>query len=346
VRIAVDAGVLCANWGGIPKYVDRIVSGLVEEGEEVDLLANVWRLPRTVPGARDVGLRVKGTALWREVALPAWLARSRPDVFWAPEGRLPRLVPVPTVVTLHDLGSVLFRTIKPADHTALFSGAMCRSARRADRVIAISHTTANDAERLWDIDPAGIRVVPLGIDECFTPGDIAAARQIARQRWGLTFPFVLAVGSLEPRKGLDVLAAAAAEAARTHRPWRVVLVGRLGYRGHEIAERARQAGCLLLGGVDDDELVSLYRAAGAVAVPSLYEGFGLTPLEALACGTPAVISQGAGALEEMSGEHAVVVAERTSAAWVNGIDRALSDHEQLRALKFARPREGHSWGTG
>jgi glycosyltransferase involved in cell wall biosynthesis len=323
MRIAVEASVLHANWGGIPKYVDRLVRGLVAAGDRVDLLANSWRLTHEIPGAHDVGLRVKGLAVWREAAVPAWLAARRPDVVWGPAMELPRLVPVPSVVTVHDLAPVLFPGSKPVPASR---DVHRRAARRADLVIAVSESTARDAERVWGVDPARLRVVPLGVDERFTPGDRAAAQAEAAARWGLQPPWVLAAGSLEPRKGLDVLIAAAS----TGRPWRVALAGHAAFRGEEIAAAARASGaCSVLGPVTEDELLTLFRAADLLAVPSLYEGFGLTPLEAMACGTPAVIAGDSGGLEETSGPAAIVVPERTAAAWADAIDRGLADRAAL-----------------
>jgi len=333
MRIAVDASALHAKWGGIPKYVDRIVRGLVEAGDRVDLLANSKRLPYEYPGARDVGMRVKGLAVWREAAVPAWLAAQRPDVFWGPAAELPRLVPVPAVLTVHDLAPFLFPGSKPYSAER---DTERRAARRADLVIAVSEATARDAGRMWGLDPEVLRVVPLGVDERFAPGDRLAAQAEAARRWDLRAPFVLAAGSLEPRKGLDVLIAAAARAGAAGRPWRVALAGHPAYRGEEIVAAARATERVtVLGPVTDDELLTLYRAADVLAVPSLYEGFGLTPLEAMACGTPAVIAADSGALEDVSGPAAVVVGERTADAWIAGIDRALVDRDALGARGLA-----------
>jgi glycosyltransferase involved in cell wall biosynthesis len=323
VHIAVDASVLHASWGGIPKYVDRLAAGLAAGGDRVDLLINARRPRLGVRGAHDVGLRVKGLTIWREAAVPAWLSLRRPDVLWAPATSLPRFSPVPTVVTVHDLAPVLFPGSKPAGGRQ--PGSDRDAARRGDRVIAVSQTTARDLERVWDVDPARIRVVPLGVDERFTPGDRAEARAEAAERWGLRAPWVLAAGSLEPRKGLDVLI----DAARAGRPWHVAFAGHTGYRGEEIAAAARAGGVSVLGPVGEDELLTLMRAADLLAVPSLYEGFGLTPLEAMACGTPAVIAADSGALEEISGPAAVVVRERTAQAWADAIDRALAQRDGL-----------------
>ena len=332
MRIAIDANVLGGSWGGIPKYVDRIARNLVGTGDEVDLLANTRRLEHTVPGAREVGVRVKGTPIWREAFLPVWLARTRPDVLWAPDGVLPRRSPVPTVVTIHDLASLRFAGMKPEEHERRFRTAVARSARRATRVIAVSRTTAADIESHYGLDAESVRVVPNGVDGEFSPAGREAAGEAVRARWGLTGSFVLHVGALEPRKGLDVLIEAAALSAADGGAWRLVLAGSPGFGTEAIERKARESGaCTLLGPVSDTELLDLMRAAGAFAAPALYEGFGIAPLEAMACGTPAVIAAGSGGLEEVSGSAAIVVGERTAAAWRAALDRALERPTDLIA---------------
>jgi glycosyltransferase involved in cell wall biosynthesis len=127
-----------------------------------------------------------------------------------------------------------------------------------------------------------------------------------------------------------VLIEAAALATSEGTGWRLVLAGAPGFEGERIAAKARESGaCELLGPVGEDELVELMRAAGALAAPAIYEGFGIAPLEAMACATPAVIAAGSGGLEEVSGAAAVVVAERTPAAWHAAIERALARPEEL-----------------
>jgi glycosyltransferase involved in cell wall biosynthesis len=330
MRIAIDANVLEAPWGGIPKYVDRIVAELLRGGDRVDLLANTRRLDRSIAGAHEVGVRVKGRAVWREAFLPLWLASVRPDVFWAPESVLPRLSPVPTVVTIHDLATVRFAGTKPEAAERSFQTTIRRSALAATRAIAVSQTTADDMRELWDMALDRLRVVPNGVDDVFTPGDREAARASVRQRWGVDAPFVLHVGSIEPRKGLDVLIDAAVRADGEGHDWRVVLAGSTGPLGVATAEKARASGvCDLLGKVDEDELLDLYRAAGAFAAPAIYEGFGIAPLEAMACETPAVIAGGSGGLEEISGPAAMVVHERTATAWQAAVMSALQRPPEL-----------------
>lgn len=344
MRIAIDANVLEGAWGGIPKYLTRIAAELIAAGDEVSLLANTRRLDRPVPGAYEVGVRVKGMSVWREAFLPLWLARHRPDVLWAPESQLPRLCPVPSVITIHDLASLRFPGVKPEDHVRRFRADVARSARRATRVIAVSQTTAADISSLYGLGADRVRVVPNGVDDAFSPGDRGASVAAVRERWGVEEPFVLHVGSLEPRKGVEVLIEAATLARQDGAGWRVLLAGSTGFRGEATERLARESdACTLLGPVAEDELLDLMRAAGALAAPAIYEGFGIAPLEAMACGTPAVIAAGSGGLEEVSGPASIVVPERSPQAWRSGLERALTYPPELieaglrHAAKFRWP---------
>jgi glycosyltransferase involved in cell wall biosynthesis len=338
MRIAVDANVLDAPWGGIPKYLSRIAAELIAGGDEIHLLANTPQLARTVAGAHEVGIRIKGRPIWREAFLPLWLAWARPDVFWAPESVLPRFSPAPTVVTIHDLAALRFPGVKPQHHVRSFETEVARSVRRATRTIAVSETTADDVERHYGVGSERVRVVHNGVDETFSPGDREAALAAVATRWGVTEPFVLHVGSTEPRKGVDVLVEATALAAAEGAGWRLVLAGSSGFGSEPVESAARASGaCHLLGPVSEEELLQLMRAAGAFAAPALYEGFGIAPLEAMACGTPAVIAAGSGGLEEISGPAAIVVAERSPAAWRDSLEVALARPPELieRGLRHA-----------
>jgi alpha-1,3-rhamnosyl/mannosyltransferase len=337
VRIAVDANVLEAHWGGIPKHVARIAAALVAEGDQVDLLVNLRRWRSPVDGAHAVALRLKGRPLWRDVAVPLWALRRRPDVYWAPEGILPRRIATPTVATVHDVAPLLFPGSKPPAAERAFHAEIPRSLRAATRVACVSRATARDVERLWEVEPSRLRVVGNGVDERFTPGDRAAARARVRVAYGLDGPFVLHVGSLEPRKGLDVLIEAAAQA-----DWRLALAGSDGYDAERIRAAAAAVGAALLGAVDDAALVDLYRAAEVVAAPALYEGFGIVPLEAMACGTPVVAAAPAGALEEIAGDAAVLVRERRADAWAAAVAEARARREELVARGLERAA-AHRW---
>jgi glycosyltransferase involved in cell wall biosynthesis len=208
--------------------------------------------------------------------------------------------------------------------------------RSATRVICVSEATAREVSTRWGVE--GAAVVGNGVDDRFAPGDAEDERRWASATFGIEEPFVLHVGSLEPRKGLDVLI----EAAARDPGWQLVLAGQPGYQGEQILAAARAAGAAWLPEVDDDALARLYRAAHAVAVPSLYEGFGIVPLEAMASGTPVAIASNAGALGELAGDAAIEVAERTGEAWAAGIAQAQERREQLVAKGLERAGR-HRW---
>ncbi|HUP33404.1 MAG TPA: glycosyltransferase family 1 protein [Gaiellaceae bacterium] len=345
IHVAVDANCLAWGWGGIPKVVDRVVRELVALGVRVDLLANSAGPFVEIEGAGQAFVRITGTTLWRELFLAGWVARHRPSVLWAPESVLPRRLSAASVVTLHDLAALLFPGVKPARHRVSFQTAVRRSVRSATRVVAVSRTTAGDAERLFGVPAGDIAVVPNGVDPAFVPGDRGRAFAAVRERFGLDRPFVLAVGALEPRKGLDVLVDVAEEAVRRSVPWDVVLAGAPGFRSGELVARARASDrCHLLGSVSEPELLDLYRAAEALVAPSLYEGFGLTPLEAMACGTPAVVATSSGGLAEVSGGAARLVSDRSAPSWIAAVEAVRSDRARFaeaglrHAARYGWPR--------
>jgi glycosyltransferase involved in cell wall biosynthesis len=336
MHVAIDANVLEAAWGGIPKHLHRIATELVEAGDRVDLLVNLSSWDSPVPGATAVPLRLRGRGPWRDVAVPLWARRHRPDVLWAPETVLPHWPGVPSVVTVHDLAPLIFPGSKPLQVERQFRTAVARSVRTATRVICVSRATADEVRRRWGV--GGVDVIGNGVDDRFKPGDPAAERAWAAAELGLERPFVLHVGSLEPRKGLDVLI----EAARRDGGWQLVLAGQPGHEGERILDSARAAGAAWLRDVDDDALARLYRAAEVVAVPSLYEGFGIVPLEGMASGTPVVVAADAGALGEVAGEAAIQVGERTGEAWAAAIASARERGAELTAAGLERAAE-HRW---
>ncbi len=343
MRVAVDASVLAWGWSGIPKYVHRIVRELATRDDvEITLLANT-RQPgfSGIEGVQEVIARRPGGGLWRNEFASRWLAQERPDVFWAPAMVLPRRLAVPSVVTIHDLTPITMPQTKSVRGRLEFR-TIRESAHRADRLIAVSRWTASELERVVGVTPSRVSVVPNGVDEQFAPGDRGTARANVRERWDLQGPMVLAVGTLEPRKGLDVVFGAARAAGDA---WQLVLAGALGDHGVAIAAEADTVPrCRRLGPVTDSELVDLYRAADVVVAPSLVEGFGIVPLEAMACGTPAVIAAGSGALEEISGYAALVVQDRNPAAWQTAIAAARERREELGRAGIALAKPYH-WAT-
>ena len=156
LHVAVDANVLEAAWGGIPKHLHRIAAELAAAGDRVDLLVNLRRWESPVPGARAVPLRLRGRGLWRDVAVPLWARRHRPDVLWAPETVLPRRIGVPTVVTVHDLAPLIFPGSKPAAVERQFAHVdTALGARRHARDLRVRGDRARRAQPAGGVERRG-----------------------------------------------------------------------------------------------------------------------------------------------------------------------------------------------
>jgi glycosyltransferase involved in cell wall biosynthesis len=270
------------------------------------------------PGLELVGLDSGGTgrlatvrrdALWYPFRLGR--ASARLDVLHCTTFRAPVSARAPLVVTVHDLALLRLPSAFPRWHRTTGAMALRGGVRAADAVVAVSAFTRDELVALLGVPVERIRVVPNGVDPVFTAEGPAAEGD-----------YVLAVGTLEPRKNL----AAAVEAARLAGV-DLRVAGAAGW-GEVAAEG-------WVGEPTDGELAALLRGARCLVYPSLYEGFGLPVLEAMACGTPVVTSRG-GATEEVAGGAAVLVDPRDPASIAAGIEEAARRRDSLVEIGRAR----------
>jgi glycosyltransferase involved in cell wall biosynthesis len=229
---------------------------------------------------------VAGSAIngvfWQQTAL----ARLHADVLWGPHGTLPIASRVPCVATMHDLTSITMPSRHRLKTIVSFDLFIGRSLAKAKRIACVSRAVADEIIRGFGIAPATIEIVPNGVDEFFSPG-------------GDEGDFILYAGTLEPRKGVDDLIAAWSSLP-SPRP-RLVLAGDRGWGSESFP-----IGVEVLGYVTRERLRDLYRTALMFVYPSRYEGFGIPPLEAMACGT-AVIATRTGAIPEYAGGAALLI---------------------------------------
>ena len=237
----------------------------------------------------------------------------------------PIRAPCPLLVIVHDPSFRMFPEWTDRRTRLLLNTMVPISVRRARRVIAVSHHVKADIVSALGVDPERIDVVSSAPDPCFGLSDGADARVAGRFGLGR---YCLAVGDVHPRKNI----AALAEAVRRVGGLELALVGTPGHRGEEILGGLSSA--RFLGRVTDDELADLYRAAAVTAYPSLYEGFGLPVIEAMACGSP-VVASNRGAIPEVAGEAGLLV-EPDSGAIAEGIRAALEPSTSAR-LRVAGP---------
>jgi glycosyltransferase involved in cell wall biosynthesis len=312
--IVVDADVLGRNRTGDETYVLNLLRELPRVAPDLRFAA-LTRRPDLVPdGVEAIHLPARSQEVRMALRVPLLLRRLRPTLVHFVHA-LPPALPCPAVLTVQDLSFERDASLMGRRETAIFRLAVPRSARRADRVLAISQRTKDDLVELYELPPEKIVVTPLGVDPVFRPGRDARS------------DFVLIVGSVEARKRPLVAAAAAAAVGR-----KLVVAGP--ERDAELAAELRRCGADLRGYVSQPELVRLYQEAAAVLVPTRYEGFGLTAAEAMACGAPVVAAPDP-AVREVGGD-AIAYAEPE--AFGATLQRVLADPGPWSEAGLARSR--------
>ena len=338
--------------GGIGTYVRHLLPALRAADPDLDLSLFHARFdgaaPRELDGFRRVDLERGIRSLY-----PPWNWAGRPalpspldrvDVIHAPS---PVAIPPSRgrqrlVVTVHDLAFRVYPRAYPPAWRLLHRAGFRRALRDASAIIAVSRSTAADVARLGDFDERSIRVVPLAGSLPVGTEDPSATLERLR----VPRPYLLFAGTLEPRKNLVRLIRAYRRAA-LQVPHALVLAGPLGWRSQPIHRELALRGhglIVVTGHVPEADLDALYRGADAFVYPSLYEGFGLPVLDAMARGVPVVTSD-TSSLPEVVGETAVKVNPRSTAALAAALERILTEpgeRSRLSAAGREKARE-YSW---
>ena len=355
MRVAVNAEqLLYRSPGGIGRYTAQLLTVLPAQFPDCEMVPVTARHSRVDvdaalasagagAGVRD---RVAIQALPRPLLYEGWVRSGRPrlrgtgpvTVVHAPSVAVPPAGRAPLVVTVHDAAPELFPDAFPRRGRRFHRLGLAAAARRADLVITVSEAAAEEIRAHSPIGEERIRVVPNGIVAAPVPADRRA--QILARRGLADRPFVLWVGSLEPRKGVGTLVAAMAQLRRggAHPETQTVLAGYDGWLGGGPIDAADVAalGPSLhqLGRVGEEELWALYAEAAVFAFPSLHEGFGLPVVEAMSQST-AVVASDIPALREVAGDAAVLVAPDRPGEWAAAIEGLLGD-EAARSRQAAR----------
>jgi glycosyltransferase involved in cell wall biosynthesis len=343
VRIAWDGRALVGPRTGIGWYTHHLIRGF--ESIEEDWTAGLY-INQAIPDHFGERIHVKSLPfpntvhlrpLWENLWLPAMLRKGPPDVWHSPLSVVPRKAPCATVATVHDVAFLHYPEILSPAYRKYWTRRIGQACQKADRVIAVSEATRKDLLEGFQADPARVSVVHEAADPLYSLPAEEGEKQEIRRRFDLPGGFFLFVGTLEPRKNLRFLFDVYGEVSRR---WKealpLVVAGGKGWLEPDIEKRieafggkVRQAGYL-----ERRDLRALYQTATLVLVPSLYEGFGLQAVEAMACGA-VVMASNVSSLPEVVGEGGVLLSIESRDAWVDKIIE-LSDNERERELLSAK----------
>lgn len=356
-RIAISAPLLAPagsyRSAGIHTYLQHSMQHLPEADPDLRLTLFTAHPPAGLPSSVEVQRPRWNTdrpvlrILWEQSALPIAARRARANVLHATAFVAPFVRPCPTITTIYDVSFALFpQFFRGFNQTYLRLGTRW-SARRARRIIAISECARRDAHRLYGVPLDRITVAYPGVDEALKRADPDRVQEFRRAK-NLPEKFLLYLGTLEPRKNLAMLTHAFAQLKRECPDALLVLAGGIGWLAGEVFTAIRECGVkdsvLLPGYIAGEEQALWYAAATAFVFPSLYEGFGLPPLEAMACGTPVVTSNVA-SLPEVVGEAGLLLAPGDIGGWAAALRRVWTDGAYRAELadRGARQAQQFTW---
>jgi glycosyltransferase involved in cell wall biosynthesis len=350
LRIAVDGRYIQDRFPGIGRYTYNLIHALASRATGDEFL--VLHDPSLENTRYDVTkLEALPGIVLQPVSAPlppAWpgrpscpLSRLAPGLFHAPHYLKPYRTPCPSVTTVHDLIPLRCPPALPSRaRRLLFRLAVWLACRTSTVILTLSEASRHDLEEVFQLPPGKVHVTPAAAEESFRPQPEEEVERV-RRRYGLPARYILYLGSHKPHKNLSRLVEAWAQVRADVDPHnrgpeiKLVLAGREDPRYPQTRRRARVTGAnesvLFPGDIAERDLPALHSGATLFVYPSLYEGFGLPVLEAMACGAPVVCSN-AGALPEVAGDAALSVAPQDVRALAQAIGRTLTDEGLRRRL--------------
>lgn len=358
MRIAVDYTAAARQGAGIGRYARELLHAVLtaQHDHHVVLMAATaglgsrWerdkaRLRQSAPpgilSLRSLPVTDDWMArLWQRLRLPIlaeWIT-GHIDCFYSPDFVLPPLRnDTPALLTVHDLSFLRHPETFPPALRAYLEHAVPRSVTRADHILADSNATRDDIIDLFDATPGKVTTLYSGVSPRFTPEAAPGERRRLQSKYGIgDVPYILSLGTVQPRKNYVRLMKACDPLAEK-RDLHLIIVGHPAWLSEPIVAAAdARPHVRMMGFLDDDDLPALYRQAAAFAFPSIYEGFGLPPLEAMASGIPVVVSS-ASSLPEVVGDAGLTIDPLDVPAWTAALTQVLDDEALRRHLHRAGP---------
>ena len=357
LRIGVEASALRLPRSGIGRYALSVTERLLKmatNGAQFCLYSYDDCLPRHVVEQENVIARIARVPLpffrgltYLNLWLPHMLRRDGVDVFYAPATMAPLGMPrdIPLVPVVYDLVSILYPETMREASRYIFGVTFERVIKEAELIISDSQTTANDLARLRGIEPDRIQVIHAAAGPHFTVRDRAAAAALMARKYGVQGDYVLCVATLEPRKNLPRAIKAFARVCQERQTsLQLVVAGARGWKTSAIYRTIQSLGMgdkvISLGYVDERDMPDAYNAAIALLFPSVYEGFGIPIVEAMACGIP-VITSNVSSMPEVAGDAAILVDPLDVKSIAVGLKRLVDDRnlwQQMRERGLQRAK--------
>ena len=350
MRIGIDVTSAITQGGGIGRYTRELIRALVavdQDNEYRFFSAKPIAKPpveNPVPQASNCTYhpsRFNERWLYRlwyraQLPIPVQWTTGKLDLFHSPDFVLPPTSgKIPTLLTVHDLSFVFFPDVYPKPLVSYLNQVVPRSVNKATHILADSQATKDDLIGVYQVAQEKITVLYSGADERFQPVTDKAKIRAVRQKYNLAdTPYILSVGTVQPRKNYQMLIRAFAPVAQ-HQPHDLIISGGKGWLYDEMMAEVERQGLNgrvhFIGFVDDEDLPTLYSEATLFVMPSIYEGFGIPILEAMGCGTP-VISSNVSSLPEVTGDTSVLLPPDNQLAWTDTIENLLQNRAQREAL--------------
>lgn len=320
MRIGIDIRSLIFTRAGISSYTCNLIKSLAEIDKENEYILfcntksqynwagydNIKEKVLRLPHLGSLTERI-----WEEIFLPRGIASMEVDIFHGPRFTLPSKKPCKFIVTIHDLAFKKFPQLVTRGGFNYFNAHVESAVKKADGIIAVSYNTREDLVNLFDVDGNRIEVIYEGIDENYHIIEDRKELKEAGDRYGLPEKFILFVGTVEPRKNLVRLIEAFNKLKMKKLiEHSLVIAGGKGWLYNDVFETVErlklEQDVIFTGYIPESDLPLIYNLADLFVYPSLYEGFGLPPLEAMACGVP-VITSNVSSLPEVAGDAALLV---------------------------------------
>ncbi|HUS94624.1 MAG TPA: glycosyltransferase family 1 protein [Patescibacteria group bacterium] len=360
-RIGIDVTSALNQGAGIGRYTRELIKAVVFESAADKFTLISAKLPHTNQ-LKNPFMPLKPNVVFKELPFDErWMHRiwyrlkvplsvqnftGRLDLFHSPDFVLPPInKKTPTLLTIHDLSFIRYPETFTPELVAYLNQIVPWSINRATHILADSKTTKDDLVTQWNVDPVKVSVLYSGVGGNFEPITNPRSIKKVRKKYDLgDKPYLISVGTVQPRKNYRMLIRAFRPVAENF-PNDLIIVGGKGWMHDQILGEVEAQGLhgrvKFLGYVDDSDLPALYSAATILASPSLYEGFGLPILEAMACGVP-VIASNVSSLPEVVGDAGVLLPTEDTDAWSQAMMNLIEDMSQRTKLVgagFLRARQ-------